>query len=454
MADARLVLNDALCFCVNKFGRITLKSLKSALSDFYDVSVLSDAKIQLMKDVDSLNLSAKRQHIPQRRDGDARLTREVDDIVALFTFLDEQKALDMLPMYVSSSPDNMPSTRLYEGDLSVIMAMLKSFDGKFSQFESALAAICRDVRDLQVGKVSKVQPQSSIPHTSVRDTNKSPVHASRQPAATSTHGISSRETETTLMSSAVEVDQLVGATTDWATAASTPYSTSNRFAVLSTDDGDLNDDNGESFSTVVRRRRNVKRPRQVTPQQAASGQPASAPQRRPALIGKASMITIGSNIVAAKKFCKKSVYCIDNLSESCSDNDLKAFVSNLSVEVISCFETKPRRRRNESPAKDRKAYRLCINDSDRAKLLNPDVWPESVIVSDWFFRPPGRDEVDKRRRVGDLSRRGDDDGGAVNSDVEPGAADDCLMTTSDDTILAAYGNNTAHEPTVHDGDSE
>ena len=44
--------------------------------------------------------------------------------------------------------------------------------------------------------------------------------------------------------------------------------------------------------------------------------------------------------------------------------------------------------------------------------------------------------------------------GAVNSDVEPGAADDCLMTTSDDTILAAYGNNTAHEPTVHDGDSE
>jgi len=53
------------------------------------------------------------------------------------------------------------------------------------------------------------------------------------------HGISSRETETTLMSSAVEVDQLIGATTDWATAASTPYNSSNRFAVLSTDDGDL-----------------------------------------------------------------------------------------------------------------------------------------------------------------------------------------------------------------------
>ena len=63
-------------------------------------------------------------------------------------------------------------------------------------------------------------------------------------------------------------------------------------------------------------------------------------------------------------------------------------------------------------------------------------------------------EVDKRRRVGTISRRGDDDGGAVNADVEPSAADDCLVTTSDDTILAAYGNNTAQEPTVHDGDSE
>ena len=31
------MLNDVLCFCVNKFGRITLKFLKSALSD----SVLS-----------------------------------------------------------------------------------------------------------------------------------------------------------------------------------------------------------------------------------------------------------------------------------------------------------------------------------------------------------------------------------------------------------------------------
>lgn len=60
MADVRLSLNDVLCFAVSKFGKIALKSLKSALSDFYDVDVLSAAKLLLLKDVDGLNLLVKR----------------------------------------------------------------------------------------------------------------------------------------------------------------------------------------------------------------------------------------------------------------------------------------------------------------------------------------------------------------------------------------------------------
>ena len=97
----------------------------------------------------------KRQHIPLRRDGEARLAREVDDIVSLFTYLDEQKAIDMLPRYVASGPDSMPSLRLYEGDLNVIVAMFKKLDSRVDQIESALAAICRDVRDLQVNKTGE-----------------------------------------------------------------------------------------------------------------------------------------------------------------------------------------------------------------------------------------------------------------------------------------------------------
>jgi len=52
-----------LYFLVNKFGKVDVKSLKTALFDFYDVNTLSSAKLQLMKDVDGLNLTSKRPHV-------------------------------------------------------------------------------------------------------------------------------------------------------------------------------------------------------------------------------------------------------------------------------------------------------------------------------------------------------------------------------------------------------
>ena len=55
--------------------------------------------------------------------------------------------------------------------------------------------------------------------------------------------------------------------------------------------------------------------------------------------------------------------------------------------MFTCFKANPRRRPNESveDVKDRKALGLCVNAGDRVRLLNPDVWPDSIRVSDWFF---------------------------------------------------------------------
>jgi len=38
--------------------------------------------------------------------------------------------LSVLPTYVSDGPDNMPSTRLYEGDLAVLMSLLDKMDDR------------------------------------------------------------------------------------------------------------------------------------------------------------------------------------------------------------------------------------------------------------------------------------------------------------------------------------
>jgi len=146
MADSKMRLCNVLCFIANKLVHTALKTMKSVLSDFYSSEELAVAKIVLMEDIDKLSLDTKRPHVPLRRDGDGRLAREVDDILSLFTFIDEQKLMDQLPLYVSDSPDNMPTIRLYDGDLFVLNKWMKSVDEKMHALEVALVGVTTDLR--------------------------------------------------------------------------------------------------------------------------------------------------------------------------------------------------------------------------------------------------------------------------------------------------------------------
>ena len=78
-----LILSDVLCFAV-KSTATTHKTLKSSLFDFYTMKALSDAKKLLCNNIDKMNLSIKRLHLPSRQ-------------------------------------DNMPSLRLFDGDTHIIL---------------------------------------------------------------------------------------------------------------------------------------------------------------------------------------------------------------------------------------------------------------------------------------------------------------------------------------------
>ena len=106
-----------MCFVANEIGKIPVKTLKSILSDFYDAVVLCEAKVRLLDDIKSLATSVKLPHIPQQRQGDNRIVREVDDII--FTRLDKHKLLDQLPRYCASGPDEMPSSRISVREISM-----------------------------------------------------------------------------------------------------------------------------------------------------------------------------------------------------------------------------------------------------------------------------------------------------------------------------------------------
>ena len=77
--------------------------------DFYGVDELCRAQYQLMMDVTSMNLDITLSNVPERRDGDSKTVRIVDDLFTMLTFLDENLKL---PCYVADSPDAMPSSRL------------------------------------------------------------------------------------------------------------------------------------------------------------------------------------------------------------------------------------------------------------------------------------------------------------------------------------------------------
>lgn len=149
-------------------------------------------------------------------------------------------------------------------------------------------------------------------------------------------------------------------------------------------------------------------------------------------------------ISAAKQIRKKAVFCVDNVSTDCSVDDIKSFVSGLSVKVLTCYEVKPRRRRGDDEViSDRKAFRLCICDEDRNRLLDDSVWPDSVSISEWFFKSQQRAEqeqqMDKRRKVATGDVRALSAGGAsapVTSVATSPTAQ--LDNSSDETIVEIH----------------
>ena len=125
-------------------------------------------------------------------------------------------------------------------------------------------------------------------------------------------------------------------------------------------------------------------------------------RRRPLIVGsRPTNSKIDSNIcniAAAKPIIKTSVFYAGNIDSSVSTDKLRKFVSDMSVNVISCFETKPRRRRGYDRSNDRgpdhKAFRLCIQADDSEKMLDASKWPAFVSILQLYFKPSHRPDSD------------------------------------------------------------
>ena len=85
MAEARaLVLNDVLCFLLCKYRSVPVKLLKTALLDFYNADVISEAKVCLLDSITDLQLAVRSPHVSRRRDGNDREVNMVERLMTYF----------------------------------------------------------------------------------------------------------------------------------------------------------------------------------------------------------------------------------------------------------------------------------------------------------------------------------------------------------------------------------
>jgi len=50
------------------------------------------------------------------------------------------------------------------------------------------------------------------------------------------------------------------------------------------------------------------------------------------------------------------------------------------------------------PTVDRRAFRLCIYYDDRKRLLDASIWPDSVLIYEWFFKSQQSSVTDQSKR--------------------------------------------------------
>ena len=419
MAASALVLSNPLCFLLRRYGKTAVNPLKNAVLDFYSVAELADAKRQLLEDASKLDTVCVIPHVPERREGELRATRIVDDIFVVLAWLDENLLMNLLPTYVADSPDAMPSTRLYDGDLAVLMKLLEKMGGQFGEFGSKLAAIFNDMQALRSTVTSLVQlsaggdgegagPQPPPRSRSGNVQRDRPVSSDVNNATSlrCTPNVMGAESATTVAQQAISDSRSTG--TDWATMAAMAASSPLPFTEV------------ESKRSAKRRRyqstQQVQQAQRVQQaRQSGEQQPARDRRRRGGQVLRGRAASGARGLAAAKHIVDKAVFCVDNVDPKYEINDIKAFVSGLSVNVFTCFRVEPRRRRGEvGPITDRRAFRLCIAAADQDRLLDSRKWPDSVTISEWYYIDPA--DAERRRTT---ERRDQSASGATASLPSP-----------------------------------
>jgi hypothetical protein len=361
-------VSELLCYAINKFGRVPLKPLKSVINDFYSSDDIFSAKDKLVEETDILNIDKWQKPARRRKDSITRTQNEIDDIFQVIVMLDESHNLQRLPTFVATDPDRMPSIKLTDGDLAMVLIKLNALSDT----------------------VAGLKDKLDVPH---RCDLPGPTRTSdvviTKPVDRSNNGAH----PTNLSASHLKVGRISGPAVRHADSADV-----SSFSPMPSDIGDTSDCDGFIYQQRRSKRKKANSPNTealvnsdgdrtknlYSTKDSAGAHPLGSvanPKLKPkSIIGNLQQ----SSLRASKSLIlKKSVYHIGNIDCSYSVSDVEDYIRSLGVRILTCFELKSS---STSPS-DNKAFRVCIVDDDRNKLCDCDNWAIGVSIRVWTHKP-------------------------------------------------------------------
>ena len=120
-----MIVNEVLYFLLNKIGRFSVQQLKTVIFEFYTALQISSAKIVLFDVIVDMKRNIPLRMALNRRESkenpDLKIKQDIDDLMALVQIVDEHQIQDYIPLFLIANPDMIPSPRIVEGDLSVLV---------------------------------------------------------------------------------------------------------------------------------------------------------------------------------------------------------------------------------------------------------------------------------------------------------------------------------------------
>lgn len=352
-----MYVSELLCYTTHKLGKLDVKQLKTIIANFYSLDVVFDAKEALVNIMDSLGIGKwPRPNTRRRKDStggasDVKLKSEIDDIIGVLTYVDEQNLGDRLPCFVAANPDMIPSSNWVSGDMTGIM-------NKFTVVENEFRSINDYIQRSTITQQETLRCvlESSKILSSKAAVGPRPTAPSLPPAGTHVKDGGSH-------------------------CAGGAWS-----SLLATKDATTDEE--LDFSTVIGR----KRKRMLTAGYAAASSndvnifdsipKPSVGKRLVRMIGTAPSSVL---LKAAKDLTRKEVFCISNADVDVTCDSIIDFVKSINVRVLNCFEAKTR-------VPKTKAFRICIDKSDRRAFLNKGNWPCNISVREWSFKSANKDK--------------------------------------------------------------